>query len=60
MYAESVKALMPLVDTQSANRINYLRYNNAVYTGGEAGEAATVTQGFVGQDFEVFAQSNPF
>lgn len=55
-YAELVKSMMPLGDTRSANRMNFTRYNAAVYT--DALAAGTVTQGFAGLDYETYAQSS--
>ena len=55
MYAETIKSIGPLGDVRGANRMNYARYNATNYA--DATTANTATSGFVGLDYEVYAQA---
>ena len=64
-YAETAKAIGPLGDVRSANRMDHARYNKSTYTKADATPtpdvvltADAVTSGFVGLDYETFAQAS--
>ena len=55
MFAETVKAIGPLGDCRSANRMNYANYARSAYTLLAAGNVAS---GFIGIDYETYAQAS--